>query len=65
MKAPILRQIFEQISMYYNRKILAEDRTVVITHNPKISSFPTPDEVLFQADLPIIEYRKKRAELQK
>jgi hypothetical protein len=51
--------------MYYNRKILAEDRTVVITHNPKISSFPTPDEVLFQADLPIIEYRKKRAELQK
>ena len=50
--------------MYYNRKILAEDRSVVITHDPKISTIPSK-ELLFQADLPIIEYRKKRAELQK
>ena len=62
---PILKQIFEWVSMYYNRKILAEDKAIVETHDTRISSFPTPDEVLFQADLPIIEYRKKRAELQK
>ena len=60
-----MKQIFEWISMYYNRKILAEDKAIVETHYTKITSFPTPDEVLFQADLPIIEYRKKRAELQK
>jgi len=65
IKLPILKQIFEWISMYYNRKILAEDKAIVETHYTKISSFPTPDEILFQADLPIIEYRKKRAELQK
>ena len=64
VKVPVLRQLFEQISMYYNRKILAEDRSVVITHDPKISTIPSK-ELLFQADLPIIEYRKKRAELQK
>ncbi len=47
-----------------NKKILRQDKRVVITQLPKKSQYKM-DENLVQGDLPIIEYRKKRAELLK
>ena len=49
--------------MLFNRKVLHEDRRIVNTHIPKISHLKA-EELLFQADIPIIEYRKRREELQ-
>ena len=47
-----------------NKKILHQDRRVVITQAPKKSELKI-GENLIQGDLPIIEYRKKREELKK
>ncbi len=46
-----------------NTHIAHEDRRVVITQQPKPSGLKI-GEVLIQGDLPVIEYRKKRSELQ-
>ena len=58
VKIPILRTILNKLFMPYNFKILHEDRRVVTTQEPKISRLRS-DENLFQADMPIIEYRKR------
>jgi phenylpropionate dioxygenase-like ring-hydroxylating dioxygenase large terminal subunit len=63
VKIPVLREIFNWISRFGNRVILRQDRRVVQTQIPKISSL-TMNEVLLQGDRPIIEYRRKRKELQ-
>lgn len=47
-----------------NKKILRQDKRVVITQEPKKSELKI-GENLVQGDLPIIEYRKKREELKK
>jgi phenylpropionate dioxygenase-like ring-hydroxylating dioxygenase large terminal subunit len=56
------RKILDWLFMYYNLKIVHEDSSVVVTHDPLRSSLRM-GENLFQADLPIIEYRKMREEL--
>jgi phenylpropionate dioxygenase-like ring-hydroxylating dioxygenase large terminal subunit len=63
-KVPLLEEMVFRIFKYFNRKVLHEDRRVVNTHDPKISELAW-HELLFQADMPIIEYRKRRQELQK
>ena len=63
-KVPLLQEIVFWIFKYFNRKVLHEDRRVVNTHDPKISQMAW-HEMLFPADMPIIEYRKRREELQK
>lgn len=47
-----------------NKKILRQDKSVVITQQP-VKSELKMGENLIQGDLPIIEFRKKRAELKK
>jgi len=63
IRIPILRRILTGLFMPYNLRIAHEDRRVVTTHKPAISSFKS-DENLIQGDKPIIEYRKRRDELQ-
>lgn len=60
---PILGKLIAKLAMPTNVKIAHEDRRVVITQQPKASGLKI-GEVLIQGDLPIIEYRRKRAELQ-
>ena len=64
LKIPILKQIFHWIANRFNLVILHQDRRVVITQQP-IKTELEMGENLFQGDLPIIEYRRKRAELLK
>jgi phenylpropionate dioxygenase-like ring-hydroxylating dioxygenase large terminal subunit len=63
IRMPLLGKLVSQLSMPSNVYIAHEDRRVVITQQPKASGLKI-GEVLIQGDLPIIEYRKKRSELQ-
>jgi phenylpropionate dioxygenase-like ring-hydroxylating dioxygenase large terminal subunit len=63
MTVPLLGKLVAQLSMPSNLYIAHEDRRVVVTQEPKTSGLKT-GEVLIPGDLPIIEYRKKRAALQ-
>jgi phenylpropionate dioxygenase-like ring-hydroxylating dioxygenase large terminal subunit len=60
MKVPVLREVINGISSVMNRRILHQDRDVVVTQVP-IRSELNMGENLIQGDLPIIEYRKRRA----
>jgi phenylpropionate dioxygenase-like ring-hydroxylating dioxygenase large terminal subunit len=60
---PLLGKLVARLSMPSNVYIAHEDRRVVITQQPKASGMKI-EEILIQGDLPIIEYRRKRAELQ-
>ncbi|NHJ49555.1 MAG: aromatic ring-hydroxylating dioxygenase subunit alpha [Asgard group archaeon] len=64
IRFPLLGQLMTRISHRFNRRILAQDKRVVITQLPKKSDYKM-DENLIQGDKPIIEYRKKRDELLK
>lgn len=64
MRVPVLGQLIASLAMPSNVYIAHEDRRVVITQQPKASGLKI-GEVLIQGDLPIIEYRRKRAALQK
>jgi len=57
-----LGKLIAWMGMPFNLIVAHQDRRVVITHQPQPSSFKS-DEKLIQGDLPIIEYRKKRAAL--
>lgn len=57
------KQLVNVMSNFSNRYILHQDRRVVITQEPKKSDLRM-GENLVQGDLPIVEYRKRRAELQ-
>ena len=61
-KNSLLQSIVSSLMMPYNIKIAHEDRRVVETQRP-VASALMMDENLFQADLPIIAYRKKRDQL--
>ncbi len=61
---PGLDKIFNLIFTPFNIRILHEDRRVVQTQVPKASKLDG-DEMLFPADMPIVQYRRKRQELQK
>jgi phenylpropionate dioxygenase-like ring-hydroxylating dioxygenase large terminal subunit len=63
MRLPILGKLVAQLAMPSNVYIAHEDRRVVITQQPKASGLKI-GEILIQGDLPIIEYRRKRAALQ-
>jgi phenylpropionate dioxygenase-like ring-hydroxylating dioxygenase large terminal subunit len=60
---PILGKFVAWLAMPMNKSIALEDQRVVITQTPKPSGLKS-GEILIQGDIPIIEYRKKRAELQ-
>jgi phenylpropionate dioxygenase-like ring-hydroxylating dioxygenase large terminal subunit len=62
IKIPVLNKAAALLAMPYNRKILHQDRRIVTTQEPKQSELKSGEE-LFQADRPIIEYRKKRNDL--
>jgi phenylpropionate dioxygenase-like ring-hydroxylating dioxygenase large terminal subunit len=63
MRLPGLGQLVARLAMPSNVYIAHEDRRVVITQQPKASGLKI-GEILIQGDLPIIEYRRKRAALQ-
>lgn len=58
---PGLSRLFNLLFMPFNIRILHEDRRVVQTQMPKESSLDG-DELLFPADMPVIQYRRKRQE---
>jgi phenylpropionate dioxygenase-like ring-hydroxylating dioxygenase large terminal subunit len=62
VKVPVLRNIVTAISVPYNRKVLNQDKRVVVTQKP-IKSELKMRENLYQGDLPIITYRRVREEL--
>jgi phenylpropionate dioxygenase-like ring-hydroxylating dioxygenase large terminal subunit len=64
MQTPGLKQIVNLSSSIMNKKILHQDRRVVLTQLP-IKSELTMDENLVQGDLPIIEFRKRREVLKR
>lgn len=61
---PVLGKLVAKLAMPANLRIAHEDRRVVVTHQPQPSGLKI-GEALIQGDLPIIEYRRKRDELQK
>ncbi len=63
MRLPVLGKLFARLAMPGNVYIAHEDRRVVVTQQPKASGLKI-GEILIQGDLPIIEYRRKRAALQ-
>ena len=63
MRFPLLGKLVARLAMPSNVYIAHEDRRVVITQQPKASGLKI-GEVLIPGDLPIIEYRRKRAALQ-
>ena len=62
LRLPWLGKLLAQVAMPSNVYIAHQDRRVVITQQPQASSMEL-GEKLVQADLPIIEYRKRRAAL--
>ena len=60
IKIPGLKQLVNASSNFMNKIILHQDRSVVLTQLP-IKSEMDMGEKLIQGDLPIIEYRKRRA----
>jgi phenylpropionate dioxygenase-like ring-hydroxylating dioxygenase large terminal subunit len=63
LRWPPLAKLAARLAMPANVYIAHEDRRVVVTQQPKASGLKI-GEVLIQGDLPIIEYRKRRAALQ-
>ena len=63
LPVPILGKMVANLAMPVNVYIAHEDRRIVITQQPKISGLKI-GETLLQGDLPVIEYRRKRAALQ-
>jgi phenylpropionate dioxygenase-like ring-hydroxylating dioxygenase large terminal subunit len=62
VRVPGLREVVNWLSRPMNRRILNEDKRVVITHRPKRSDLRIGEQ-LFQGDGPIIDYRRRRSEL--
>jgi phenylpropionate dioxygenase-like ring-hydroxylating dioxygenase large terminal subunit len=62
MRVPVLRELITRLSTPLNLIITHQDRRVVVTQQPKASGLQIGEQ-LFQADRPIVEYRKRRQEL--
>ena len=60
--APVLRNIVNWTSAYFNFIIERQDRRVVITQRPKRSDLRIGEHPI-QGDDPIIKYRRRRREL--
>ncbi len=63
LPVPILGKLVAQLSMPSNIYIAHQDRGIVETHTPLISSLRDGDEKPIKADGPIIEYRRRREAL--
>lgn len=63
LRLPLLGKLVARLAMPMNVRIVHEDRRVVLTQQPKISGLKI-GEILIPGDLPVIEYRRKRAALQ-
>jgi phenylpropionate dioxygenase-like ring-hydroxylating dioxygenase large terminal subunit len=61
-RVPLLKHLVNRLMMPFNRIILHQDRRVVTTQVPDATALGM-DEKLIQGDLPIIEFRRRRAEL--
>ncbi len=64
VKVPLVGNLLANVLQLSNKVILHQDRRVVIGQKP-VKSALRMDENLIQADLPIIEFRRKREELQR
>jgi hypothetical protein len=62
MRWPLFRRLFNRLAAPSNLIIAHQDRRVVVTQQPKASGLRIGEE-LIQADMPIVEYRKKREQL--
>jgi phenylpropionate dioxygenase-like ring-hydroxylating dioxygenase large terminal subunit len=62
MRVPVLRKLITRLSMPLNLIIAHQDRRVVVTQQPKASALQIGEQ-LFQADRPLVEYRRRRQEL--
>jgi len=62
VRVPVLQQLATWFTVQYSKKIVRQDQRVVITQEPRISGLRI-GEHLFQADGPILAYRRKRQEL--
>lgn len=62
VRTPGVRSLVNELSMPFNLFVLHQDRSVVITQQPKASSLRM-GEKLIPADGPIIEYRRHRQKL--
>ncbi|MGQ9586279.1 MAG: Rieske 2Fe-2S domain-containing protein [Anaerolineae bacterium] len=63
LQVPVLRDLVNWVAMPFNRLVAHQDRRVVQTQAPKASGL-TIGEKLIQGDRPIVEYRRRREELQ-
>jgi len=57
---PVIGKWIAQLSMPMNLYIAHQDRTVVETHHPQLTSLRDGNEKPIKADAPIIEYRRQR-----
>ncbi|MCH4887992.1 aromatic ring-hydroxylating dioxygenase subunit alpha [Acidaminobacter sp. JC074] len=64
LKVPLLSVLVNELAMIFNRKVLHQDRRVVLSQVPKKSMLKMSD-ILIQGDLPILTYRKRRDQLLK
>jgi phenylpropionate dioxygenase-like ring-hydroxylating dioxygenase large terminal subunit len=62
LQVPLLRDLVAWLSMPFNRRVLHQDRRVVVTQQPKRSGLRI-GEKLIQGDRPIVEYRRRREAL--
>jgi len=62
LRGHVFGKLAAKLAMPSNIYIAHEDRRIVVTHQPQPSGLKI-GETLIQGDLPIIEYRRKRAEL--
>lgn len=62
LRVPVLDKLFCHLSNLGNRIIVRQDKRVVTTQEPKKSALAM-GEKLFQADSPIVAYRRRRDEL--
>ncbi|MBT3337569.1 MAG: aromatic ring-hydroxylating dioxygenase subunit alpha, partial [Anaerolineae bacterium] len=65
LSVPLLGKLITQLSMPSNLHIAHQDRGIVESHRPLISSLRDNNEKPIKADAPIIEYRRQREALQK
>jgi phenylpropionate dioxygenase-like ring-hydroxylating dioxygenase large terminal subunit len=62
LPVPLIRNLVAWAGMPFNRRVLHEDRRVVVTHQPQPSGLRIGEKMV-QGDRPIIEYRRRREEL--
>lgn len=62
VRTPVLRDLVNRGSMFFNTYVAHQDRRVVVTQRPKRSDLRM-GEKLIQGDGPIIAYRRRRQEL--